>query len=110
MIDTFGGNPPNPQSPYHPINLIRPIPFSTLINLNFAPSPFSSNKRQIAFSKVHGSKTNYVMGNLIMRAVRFELTHLSILELKSSALDHSAKLAGIEKVFICINNNNLTSL
>ena len=30
-----------------------------------------------------------------MRAVRFELTHLSIAELKSAALDHSAKLADI---------------
>ena len=31
-----------------------------------------------------------------MRAVRFELTHLSIAELKSAALDHSAKLADSE--------------
>ena len=31
-----------------------------------------------------------------MRAVRFELTHLSIAELKSAALDHSAKLADIK--------------
>ena len=41
-----------------------------------------------------------------MRAVRFELTHLSILELKSSALDHSAKLAGIGDVLIFFNIRN----
>ena len=34
-----------------------------------------------------------------MRAVRFELTHLSIAELKSAALDHSAKLADIKIKF-----------
>ena len=37
-----------------------------------------------------------------MRAVRFELTHLSIAELKSAALDHSAKLADIREQVLLI--------
>ena len=40
--------------------------------------------------------------NIRMRAVRFELTHLSIAELKSAALDHSAKLAGKFRFTICL--------
>ena len=34
-----------------------------------------------------------------MSTVRFELTHLSIVELKSTALDHSAKLTSIHLKF-----------
>ena len=45
-------------------------------------------------------KTKKKFHDLSMRAVRFELTHLSIAELKSAALDHSAKLAEIENFTI----------
>ena len=52
------------------------------------------------------SKQLYMQNNRWMQAVGFEPTHLSIVELKSTALDHSAKLAGTicrrQRAFMCI--------